>query len=145
MDIIQLYQDFSVPFVTEGHKHSRAGWVNVECPWCGGNPGYHLGYELSSDHYYCWRCGWHPITPTIARLIGKPEREVVRLIKEYGLRIRPVQKEEFKPKKEHILPTGVIPLQSKHIRYLQARGFDHIRISKIWNIMGTGLSPAWII
>jgi hypothetical protein len=138
MDIIQLYQDFSVPFVTEGHKHSRTGWVNVECPWCEGNPGYHLGYELSSDHYYCWRCGWHPITPTVARLINKSEREVGKLIKEYGLRIHPIQKEELKPKKEHILPTGVMPLQSKHIEYLEARGFDYTRISKIWNIMGTG-------
>ena len=42
MDIVQLYQDHNVDFMTEGHPHCRPGWVNTVCPFCTGNPGYHL-------------------------------------------------------------------------------------------------------
>jgi len=140
MDIVQLYQDFSVDFVTEGHKHSRPGWANVECPWCEGNPGYHLGFEMAGNYYYCWRCGWHPIVPTVSRLIDLSEVETRKLIKKYGLLIprdtyKPVVKEN---KKDHCLPSNTSPLLANHIRYLQARNFDHIRVSKIWTLSGTG-------
>ena len=140
MDIIQLYQDFSVDFVTEGHKHARAGWVNVECPWCTGNPGYHLSYNIQGDFYLCWRCGWHPTTPTVSKLIHLSREKTESLLKRYGLRpSKIISKLQVKENiKEHCLPSNVHPLTSNHIRYLQARQFDHILISKIWTLSGTG-------
>lgn len=140
MDIVQLYQDFSVDFVTEGHKHARAGWVNVECPWCTGNPGYHLSYNIQGDFYLCWRCGWHPTSPTVSKLIHLAEKEVEKLLKRYGLRpSRIISKPQVKENiKEHKLPSNVHPLISNHIRYLQARNFDDILIPKIWTLSGTG-------
>ena len=138
MDIVRLYQDFSIPFVTEGHKHSRAGWANVECPYCEGNPGYHLGFEIENPHFYCFRCGWHPVIPTIGKLIKKSDKETRRIISEYGLHLSLTKTPALKSKKEHILPTGTGPLTSKHIRYLDARGFDHIQVSNLWTLAGTG-------
>ena len=58
MKLIQLYQDYNVPFQTEGHKHCRDGWVNTECPFCTGNPGLHLGATLDGKIFTCWRDGW---------------------------------------------------------------------------------------
>lgn len=140
MDILQLYQDFSVDHKTEGHKHTRPGWVNVECPWCTGNPGYHLGYNLQGNFYFCWRCGYHKITPTISKLIHVPEKEAYHLIKGYGLLI-PKSSKEHNVKiraKAHRLPSGVMPLQRQHVRYLQERNFDSDYIVSLWHIMATG-------
>jgi len=138
MDIIQLYQDFSIDFVTEGHKHSRPGWVNVECPWCTGNPGYHLGYELDGNFYYCWRCGWHRVIPTVSKLLKVVEAEAKNLLRQYGLRIAKridgpvpiIQKLEF------ILPLNY-PLLNHHKMYLERRGFDPERLESIWGLRST--------
>jgi hypothetical protein len=138
MNIEQLYQDFSVDYKTEGHKHCRLGWVQTECPWCEGNPGYHLGYNLSSDHYVCWRCGFHPVPPTIAKLIRVKESEAYRIVKRYGLMI------SFAPKEvaiEHLqfhLPSGLAQLQTNHRKYLRGRGFDPDEIERQWGVLGSG-------
>lgn len=139
MDVIQLYQDFSVDFVTEGHKHARPGWVNTECPWCTGNPGYHLGYELSGNYYYCWRCGWHPIISTVAKLIHLPESETRELIRRYGILVSFSPKEKVnKTDRQLVLPSGVTPLVESHDQYLTRRGFDSERIRHVWDIKSTG-------
>jgi hypothetical protein len=51
MDITRLLQDYNIDFVSENHKHSRPGWVNVRCPFCTGNEGYHLGFNLNEEYY----------------------------------------------------------------------------------------------
>lgn len=139
MDIEQLYQDFSVDYKTEGHKHCRPGWVNTECPWCEGNPGYHLGYHISDDHYYCWRCGWHPVAPTIALLLHIKEREARIIIRQYGLLIAPPQRQlTERSKKEHCLPSNVEPLTQRHKKYLEDRGYDPDFLEREWSLVGTG-------
>jgi hypothetical protein len=138
MDIIRLYQDYTIDFVTEGHKHARPGWVNVECPWCTGNPGYHLGYELDKDYYYCWRCGWHPIVPTVSRLLKIREAEGRELVRLYGLLIaKRIEEPAIKSKKEFQLPLYVDVLRESHKRYLESRGYDPERLEQIWNLMST--------
>jgi len=139
MDIIQLYQDFSIDFVTEGHKHSRPGWVNTECPFCVGNPGYHLGYNLDNNFFFCWRCGYHWIVPAISKLIHLSEHETRTVIKQYGLFITTHKEPIVKIRvKAHRLPSGVIPLQRQHISYLQSRLFDPDYLIKLWHLMATG-------
>jgi len=139
MDIIQLYQDYSVDYKTEGHKHCRPGWVNVECPWCEGNAGYHLGFNLNSDHYVCWRCGFHPITPTIALLLRLNNKDAYKLVEQYGLLVSPYET-TLKPieKANHKFPSGVLPLQDNHKRYLEKRLFDPDYLEKKYNLLGTG-------
>jgi len=43
MEIEKLYQDYGIKTESQGGKHSHEGWIQTECPWCTGNPGYHLG------------------------------------------------------------------------------------------------------
>ncbi|MFZ2799119.1 MAG: hypothetical protein WAZ30_02760, partial [Syntrophorhabdus sp.] len=87
MDIERLYRDFGVDYASEGHRHARPGWINASCPFCTGNPGYHLGFDLDGNYYYCWRCGWHPIIQTISKLTNISEPEVRKFIKQYGLTV----------------------------------------------------------
>jgi hypothetical protein len=139
MDIIQLYQDFSVPHATEGHKHCRPGWVNTECPFCTGNPGLHLGYNLYDDYFYCWRCGWHDPLSSITELIHLPEREVRAILQQYGLLLSPVKKPSApSAAKEYRMPSGTGPLEENHRRYLERRRFDPDRLEREWNLVGTG-------
>ena len=62
IDAKRLCHDFNIPF-TENGKHSRKGWVNINCPLCSGNPGKHGGLNSGDPKfkglYHCWRCGWH--------------------------------------------------------------------------------------
>jgi hypothetical protein len=141
MDIEKLYRDFSVDYATEGHRHARPGWVNTACPFCTGNPGYHLGFEQSSNHYYCWRCGWHPLVPTISKIINiADERQVRTIIKQYGLavpRLAATPAITIRAK-AHRMPSNVEPLGSNHRQYLIRRGFDPNELEKLWNLVGTG-------
>jgi hypothetical protein len=140
MDIIQLYQDFGVSYATEGFKYCRPGWVNTECPFCTGNPGPHLGFEISSNHYNCWRCGWHPTIITLSKLINISESETKNILKKYGSLITINTKNsivKIKPKSLKV-PTGIIPLQKNHKQYLESRCFDWQYLEKTFKIKGTG-------
>ena len=138
MNILQLYQDYSIEHATEGHKHCSPGWVHVSCPFCTGNPGLHLGYNLNDDYFVCWRCGWKPPIKVIAKLLNITEKAARQLIKRYGgVARRPIEKPKD-PKKEFILPTGCSALSSSHKQYLTRRGFDVDRLEQEWGLLSTG-------
>lgn len=140
MDIVQLYQDYSVDFLTEGHKHCRPGWVNTPCPFCTGNPGYHLGYELDGNYFYCWRCGWHPTMETLSKVLNVDINTIRKIIPSYGLMLpkaRKVQTVHVRMK-NHRMPSNTGPLAFNHIRYLESRGFDAEKVQHVWKLMGTG-------
>lgn len=143
MGIVDLYQDFGIAIASEGHRHFRPGWINVECPFCKSEPGhegFHLGYELETNHYVCWRCGWHPVSKTIALLLNISEREARDLAQRYKIdvpflsktpevRLHPV---DFK------LPDGIQELMKIHRQYLINRNFDPDEIIKTWGVQGIG-------
>ena len=138
MRILDLYRDFNLDFKTEGHKHCREGWVNVECPFCTGNPGYHLGFELQQEYFYCWRCGFHPVVPTLSKLLNLPVFKVKGIIKEYGgksVLMHTIKEPDKLPFK---LPTGTSELMQPHLRYLEKRGYNSLKIIEDWKIKGTG-------
>jgi len=139
MDIIQLYSDFSVPHQTEGHKHCRPGYVNVECPFCSGNPGLHLSYHLENNYFVCWRCGWHPTNYTISKLLHIPFEQANEICKQYGSFKSSTREPKFKIRaKTHKLPSNTMPLQANHRKYLESRNFDPDKLEKEWNLLGTG-------
>jgi hypothetical protein len=84
MNFKQFCLDRGIPFVTEGHKHSRPGWVQVECPFCSGNPGYHLGHNEKDDFFNCWRCEWHGHVEVVKTLLKCSTGQALDLIKQYG-------------------------------------------------------------
>lgn len=139
MNLVQLYEDFNVPHATEGQKHCQPGWVNTPCPFCTGNPGMHLGYNLSEDYYHCWRCGGHPTPKTISKLIGVTESEAKKLLRKYKIRINISKEPVVKIRaKAHKFPSGVGIMKSNHRKYLEGRGFDPEKLEKEWNLFGTG-------
>lgn len=139
MEIFSLYDDYGVPYKTSG-KHSTKGWVNVDCPYCEGSKNGHLGYNIDGNFFVCFRCGWHPIGPTIARLLHLPEPEVRGIIKQYGILIPSLRKESIVKvgRKPMHLPSETGPLGLNHKKYLIKRGFDPEQLEHDWGIVGTG-------
>jgi hypothetical protein len=139
MNIEQLYQDYSVDYRTEGHKHCRPGWVNTECPWCEGNVGYHLGFNIQSNHYVCWRCGFKPVFPTLMKLLKTNAKETKQILLTYNLLLPDYKDIPTEVQKvNHQFPSGVMPLQKNHKRYLEGRNFDPDYLEREWNLLGTG-------
>ncbi len=137
MDILRLYRDFSIPHVTEGHKHARPGWVNAECPFCTGNPGFHLGWNINGEYFMCYRCDWHPPVKTVSELLHLPIPEVLNILPEYGVNrsteyVKPKGKLDFK------FPSGVTELLPHHKKYLEKRGFNISELIKLWDIKSLG-------
>ncbi len=142
MDIIRFYQEHHIPFQTEGHKHARAGWVNIECPFCSGNPGYHLGFSIAGNFFTCWRCGGKPIPLVISKLLHIPKGETGKIINQYGGRSKqraPDPKKHIKAAR-HKFPSNTSDLKSSHKKYLEKRKFNPTLISHQWDIKGTGPS-----
>lgn len=137
MDIERLYRDYSVRYMTEGHKHCREGWVNTACPFCTGNTGLHLGFNIEDSYYYCWRCGHHHITETISSLLRVSKYEAYNLIQQYGISFAPT-KRVAKKKSPFKLPTDVHDLLPHHKKYLEARNFDADALEELWNLKSTG-------
>jgi len=140
MRVQELYRDFGVEIAPEGHKHQREGWVNTACPFCTGNPGFHLGYNTYGDYFHCHRCGGHFPDSVISKILHINIRAARDLIKKYGgvsLRSKkePKVKVNLHPYK---YPTGEIKLLSPHIKYLENRRYDPEKLQKEWGITGTG-------
>jgi len=141
MRIENLLQDLNITYQTEGHKHCRQGWINMECPFCTGNPGYHLGFSIRSEYFSCWRCGGHGVLDTIAKLSRLPIPRVRELIRQYGGRSRLLTRELEKIEKlPFLLPSGLQSLQAHHMRYLRSRNFDPEYLVNVWDLQGTGPS-----
>jgi len=137
LDILRIYQDYGIDHLTEGHRHCRDGWVNTECPFCTGNPGLHLSWNIEDEFYLCWRCGHHPPVKTLSALLSLPTREVLTLIKNYGV-VRSYVKKLPVGKKEFMLPSGIVALTPQHKQYLKDRNFNPDKLEKLWGLKSTG-------
>jgi len=141
MKILELYQDYHIPHFTEGHKHCRPGWVNVECPFCtGAHSGYHLGYNLAYDYFHCWRCGGKFPDQALVKILHLNHNQIDSVIKEYGgISKKPkTDKEETVALKPFKYPSGELELKPAHIKYLERRHFDPDYLEHVWGLTGTG-------
>jgi len=139
MNIQKLYEDFSIPYAPEGHRHYRDGWINTNCPFCSGHEGMHLGWEIESNHYYCWRCGFHKTTTTISKLLRITEQEVKHIIRQYRVGITTTKETKAKIRRKAFrLPSNTEPLSVRHKQYLERRGFDPDYLETQYGLLGTG-------
>lgn len=140
MNIEQLLRDHAIPHMTEGHKHCTEGWVNVNCPFCPGSQDFHLGISTGAPATHCWRCGKHPITQALSRLLNLPVPEVKKVMERYG-GAKGVYKRTTEPKVSiHPFkwPRPYSNLNNQGKKYLANRKFDPERLEKEWGLLQTG-------
>lgn len=138
-NIEQLLRDHNVPHVTEGHKHCQPGWIQVRCPYCKGNEGWHLGYNFQSNTWNCWRCGKHTMEEVLFTFLKIHYKQVKDFLKPYRTFSHNTTEQE-----ERIAPTvtdypmGTTELKSMHKKYLKGRGFNSDILAKQYGLLGTG-------
>ncbi len=136
-DMRSLYRDFRADVGPGTHKHSRKGWVNIPCPFCSGNMGYHLGYNLKQGYFRCYRCGWHPIERVIKEVTGIPKHGQKALLGKYWVADQHDTEQEFVYATEMTWPIGMERLGRKHHLYLMNRGYEPCKLEREWDLMGT--------
>lgn len=142
LDIIALYKNHNVPFITTGNKHCLPGWVQTNCCFCMGPRNYHLGFNMINEYFNCWRCGWHPLDAVIATILKQTIYEARNTIQEYrtGKPTVPASAPiEIKRPTKIEVPGGT--LMKPHLDYLKKRGFDNESIEWLvstYKLKGTG-------
>ena len=143
-NFVRFAEDNALEVVFDSHKHSRPGWIQMKCPFCTGNPGYHLGFNEKQGYFNCWRCGFHRLSEVISALMSVPEHQAWTMITPYlssGDRVLQVkdEKEQILAKSKKVsLPMGCGPMIQIHKQYLKGRKFDPEHLEKLWGLMGTG-------
>ncbi len=135
MTLQEILAELNVEFVEGGdHRHSRPGWINLDCPFCQSKGKYHLGYNLHLGYFTCWRCSGKSERAVLSRL-GLSNADLEDFLAEKG----PSRGESSKRiRKGLIEPPGRGELTRAHSEYLEGRGFDPEEIARIWSIEGLG-------
>lgn len=139
VNIVQILQTNKISFVTHGQNVAR-GHVNINCIMCGDDPSYHLGIDLNTGWWGCWRSSLHR---------GK---NIFRLFKILGIYVNnadyspldydlladgkffeetTTETTEDKNYTYKTLPQEFVPIGNAgsdrfYRQYLQARGFDQL-------------------
>lgn len=138
MEILDILDEYRIPYLTEGNKHCRVGWIQLDCPFCGKDSNkFHLGYSLSGGYANCWKCGPHSLPSILVEYLGISFDKAKKLTKDLDTK---AIKKEVRKKGKLILPRNIGDLQKAHIKYLKGRGFDNIEeLKQLWKIQGIGI------
>jgi len=132
-------RDVGLPTAPIEDKHAREGWINVPCPFCTGNPGYHLGWNQGFGYFRCWRCGKHDVVTAISKLCGVSTSKARQYVAQYqtkeGRKFRTLQKQKNRAEVCQ-LPEACGKIEGKALKYLLGRGFDEYDI-ELWGLKQT--------
>lgn len=138
-DAKEFFNNNAVQWASEGHKHCRPGWIQTACPFCTGNPGLHLGYNLKVGFFNCYRCGFHSVIEVVHHFASVSWTKAKDIIREYGSTVPlyyETKKTKRRPTQIHLPSNG--PLGASYLRYLENRDFDPWEIIDTWGIVAGG-------
>ncbi len=142
MGLNDIYRFYNIDVASEDNRHYREGWLNIKCPFCVGNPGYHLGFNIQDNYYNCHRCGSHSIKKVLSELLSLNYREVNQLLKDYDLKESTSIPKFKKQSKINIhsfkFPSYITKLKIPQKIYLKERGFNPKLIEKEFDLKATG-------
>ena len=136
MTIQEILSDLKVEYVESGHRHTRSGWLQLrKCPFCSSD-NYHLGFNLQSKYFFCWRCRWHS-APKVLQALGMPSDKARASV--HGLDTLGTEKQRPRAARTQE-PPEIGVLTTAHIAYLENRGLNHEEITQVWGVKGIGLA-----
>lgn len=139
MDIIRFYDDYNIEYATEGLKQCRDGWANIECPFCVGNPGPHLGFNIEDNYFVCWRCGWKSNVTVISKLLKVSYDDAKLIEARYGGSASVLDK-TTRQAKVGTLSYKILgeECQKAHRSYLKQRNYSPKQLINDFHLRGTG-------
>lgn len=130
-DIYEYLNDRGIDYSETGTNTSK-GWVNIRCPFphCGDRSN-HLGINLASKAFHCWKCGEHgSIIILLQELEGCTKREAEAIIEQFQ-NIDDLMHYENTPSDVVVAegfqypPKGIVDTFPEiHLQYLRNRNFD---------------------
>jgi 5S rRNA maturation endonuclease (ribonuclease M5) len=147
MSLLDLLNEYRVDYANETHPSVSQGWVGIHCPFCVGSKDYHLGANLESWGFHCWRCGPHKTTDALAAILHISGSEAFQLLKKhkrsnynYARLLKKKEKDTNKlVRMESIkFPSMTGKMTELHKNYLISRNFDPDKLEKEWGLLGTG-------
>ena len=143
-DVISWLEDQGIDYITSG-KNVSAGWVEVNCPFCGDDPSYHLGINLESKMINCWRCGTKgPVTKYIKEILGCSTAMANTIIARYSFKdinlLHSKSKRRKEPGDEIVWPPMYDCLLDPHREYLKNRGFIPSLLEEKYDLKSTAMT-----
>ncbi len=137
VDMELLYTRNGVHIANDNERHYRRGWLNTPCPFCQGNEGNHLGWNILQQYFVCIRCGWKPTDKALNALIDNPAaiKDVLAEYKVNTVHIKEKDKKAYATK--CTLPPNIGKLGTKARKYLNSRNFDAREIAYLWGLSST--------
>lgn len=129
--------EFNIQIAPHNHHHSRPGWIQFDCPFCGeGTRKYHMGYRESGRYVNCWRCGRHDLVTTLVNLGCKTRGLAVGIVRDLPRKRVSVNRISGDLK----VPKGVAPMGAAHRKYLKRRRYRSKDVERLWGVQGIGLA-----
>jgi hypothetical protein len=130
-----LLREHRVAIAPENHEHSRAGWLQFDCPFCNLQHHYRMGYNLRHRYVNCWACGSKSLPETLALITGKSYSHVKGVIAGFERITVPgvVRKVAGVLK----MPKPLVPLTKAHRAYLRSRDMDPDELVRLWGLQAT--------
>lgn len=136
LDAQEFFRDYNVNHATEGHKHCQPGWIQTPCPFCSGNDGMHLGYNIEQGYFNCWRCGFHPTIHVIANILNVSYDKSKEIYDQYKVaHLSSGRRSKKTPTATALKLPKNTPLTKAHKKYLISRKFNPNRISRDWDVV----------
>jgi len=140
MDYVNLFNEYQIPMDI---TRLKANWVNVACPYCGGNS-FHLGFHVLNDYCSCFKCGGHNLRRTLTKLLNVPANTLSQLLEPFQIKnaiLKKLNKEQKLNKEKIELPN--FPLSKAEKDYLLSRHFSPKQLVDLYNIQGGGWVGEW--
>lgn len=148
-NFIEFSRDYHIPTFGPGRgetHHVRDGWIGAKCPLCQTD---HLGFNISSGGFSCWRCGGLRTEDVIRWLAHCDKNKAWEIRKKYDDRTKHTRVPDTRRRKTRPdavqRPLGLAPLSKHHLAYLRARGLTRAAsVAREWDLEGTGhLGGPW--
>lgn len=140
LEFTEFCDRYRIEYRTTG-KHTRRGWVQIRCPYCGTDgDSFHMGFCLSWPRVHCWKCGKHPLAKTLKMITGEAEAKIHAIVSGFP-REKPIHPEGAKG--ILTLPQGLKPMGRAHTDYLRSRNFNPRTIERVWGVQGLGLGAGY--
>jgi hypothetical protein len=144
MDMKAVLTELNIQTAPEGHHHTTAGRINIDCPWCSSNTGkYRLGIYADGGWWCnCWTCGRHKLADTLAEAASLPLPAVYA---ELGTLTKGTPRTAPSRHGRLVLPGQRGKLLPAHRKYLGKRKFDPDELEEVWKFQGIGMAThlAW--
>lgn len=144
--ILRALEESGIELTQKG-KHATKGWIQMECPFCVGKPGFFLGYNLSRHYFNCWRCGWKPVAKVLKAMTSLTADEIWKVIRsakdgagESYLAKETPRASSPSPSAVSLPPEARPGLCDRARDYLLKRRFPPAKTTRLWSLHSTGPS-----